>query len=281
MKCFFETCDEAVAHTTKTKSFGVFFSDEKKPTQRVHVHDCCEIFLCLEGGSTFLINDKVYDIKNGDLFVINQFEAHKVVASKDGNFSRYILQVHPAFIYANSLENASLSPCFYATNKIAKITPTKDELARLVALFEDMRTERTYGDEIYKKLRAVEILLEANRLFATHRTPNTDAFRHKAVQRAIDYINANYTSLLSLETVAKSAFVSPAQLSRLFNRYCGTTVTKYIAGKRITEAKKMLSEGKSVTDTALSCGFNDYANFIRTFKKAVGVPPGKYKAEIL
>ena len=281
MKCFFETCDEAVAHTTKTKSFGVFFSDQKKPTQRVHVHDCCEIFLCLEGGSTFLVDDRVYDIKDGDLFVINQFEAHKVVASKSGVFSRYILHVHPAFIYTNSQGEVTLSACFFASDKITKISPAREELENLVALFEDMHRERDYGDDVYKRLRATEILLETNRLFATHRTPKADAFRHKAVQRAIDYINSNYESTLSLEAVAKSAFVSPAQLSRLFNRYCGTTVTKYIAGKRITEAKKLLAEGKSVTDTALSCGFNDYANFIRTFKKAVGVPPGKYRSKIL
>jgi AraC-like DNA-binding protein len=40
----------------------------------------------------------------------------------------------------------------------------------------------------------------------------------------------------------------------------------------------MLLAGNSVTDTAFRCGFNDYANFIRTFKSAVGVSPGKYKA---
>ena len=276
MKCFFDTCREAVAYAVESKSFGVYFSGESNPTQHVHVHDCCEIFLCLEGGSTFLVDDKVYQISNGDLFVINQFEAHKVVADKSGNFARYILHVHPSFIY-----NAGLASCFFAADKVTRITPTKEEVGRLVALFEDMKCEHEYGDEIYKRLRATEILLEVNRLFATHTTTRDSAFRHKAVQLAIDYINSNYASALSLDVVAKSAFVSPAQLSRLFSRYCGTTVTKYIASKRITEAKKMLAEGGSVTDTALSCGFNDYANFIRTFKKAVGVPPGKYRAEML
>jgi len=280
MKCFFDTCNEAVAHTTQTKSFGVYFSRESNPTWHVHVHDCCEIFLCLKGGSTFLVDDKVYDISDGDLFVINHFEAHKVVASKGGEFVRYILHVHPAFIYANSLDNVELSPCFFTTNKITKVSPTKDEVARLVSLFEDLRAEHEYGDDIYKKLRATEILLETNRLFATRHTTDTNAFRHKAVQLAIDYINRHYAGPLSLDAVAKNAFVSVAQLQRLFHRYCGTTVTKYIAGKRITKAKKLLSEGESVTDTALCCGFNDYANFIRTFKKAVGVPPGKYRAEI-
>jgi AraC-like DNA-binding protein len=46
---------------------------------------------------------------------------------------------------------------------------------------------------------------------------------------------------------------------------------------KVIEAKKLLSSGKSVTDTAIMCGFDDYANFIRVFKKHVGQTPGKYR----
>ena len=106
---------------------------------------------------------------------------------------------------------------------------------------------------------------------------NQNKQQSKTVQLAIDFINNNYSQELTLEMIAKNSYVSVNQLCRLFNKYCSTTVTKYIISKRITEAKKMLSEGKNVTDTAFMCGFNDYANFIRVFKKAVGVPPGKYK----
>ncbi|MBR1969258.1 MAG: helix-turn-helix transcriptional regulator [Clostridia bacterium] len=55
----------------------------------------------------------------------------------------------------------------------------------------------------------------------------------------------------------------------------GTTVAKYIASRRITEAKKLLATGKNVTDTAILCGYEDYANLIRVFKKHVGITPGK------
>ena len=84
---------------------------------------------------------------------------------------------------------------------------------------------------------------------------------------------------LSLDDIAKNCFISVNQLCHLFKKYLATTVSKYITSRRITEAKKYLREGKSVTETAFACGFNNYAHFIKTFKKAVGVPPGKYKGQ--
>ena len=277
MKCVFDKCSEAVDYATRTKSFGVYASEIKNPNPNIHVHECCEIFLCLTGGKSFLIDNRIYDISPGDLFVINQFEAHKVVADDSDKFVRYILHVHPSFLYSNSYGNINLPDIFYASDKITKLTLSKEDAEKLTVLFKQLDRDYPYGDEMYKRLRGSEIILETARLFSTHITSSQNAFSHKTVQLAIDYINCNYASPLGVEAVAKNAFISPTQLSRLFNRYCGTTVTKYIVSKRITEAKKLLSSGKSVTDTAFMCGFNDYANFIRTFKKAVGIPPGKYK----
>ena len=279
MKCFFEVCADAAKHATETKSFGSHYSDVNNQNHEMHMHDCCEIFLCLSGGNSFLIDNKVYDIKNGDLFIINHFEAHQVVPDKNAVFERYIMLVHPTFLYTNSHGDADLCSCFYSENKTARITPAPKDTAYLISLFEALRGERQYGDELYKKLKCTELLLEVSRLFAAYGSTAAEGVSHKTVQLAIDYINGYYSSPLSLESVAKNAFVSPNQLSRLFKKYCGTTVAKYIISKRITEAKKLLSEGKSVTDTAFICGFNDYANFIKAFKKAVGVPPGKYRKE--
>jgi len=279
MKCCFDTCDAAIDYATQTKAFGYFYSESKNQNQEIHVHECCEVFLCITGGSSFLINDKVYNIHDGDLFLINQFETHKVVPDNRDLFCRHILHVHPSFLYTNAFGDISLSECFYSSKKITQIHLSTDEVNKLTVLFESLRTDYGYGDDMYKKLRALELLLEISRLSSSHRNHDPNVFSNKTVQLAIDYINNNYSGNLTLETVAKNTFVSPNQLSRLFNRYCGTTVTKYIIGKRITEAKKLLTKGHSVTDTALMCGFNDYAHFIRAFKKAVGVPPGKYGAD--
>ena len=277
MKCFFDTCNEAVENATNSKKFGLYCSKEKNQNQNVHIHECCEIFLCIEGGKNFLIDDRIYNINDGDLFIINQFEAHKVVPDEREIFNRYILHVHPSFLYSNSVEDTNLASCFYSIDKVTKASLSNNEIQKLIFLFEELKKDYPYGDEMYKKLHAIELLLETSRIFATHQSNTSTEFNHITIRAAIDYINNNYSNNISLESVATNSFVSQTQLSRLFNKYCGTTVTKYIISKRISEAKKLLVQGKSVTDAAFMCGFNDYANFIRTFKNAVGVSPGKYK----
>ena len=189
------------------------------------------------------------------------------------------MHVHPIFLYSNSFGSADLSDCFYGERRAAKVSLLPDELNTLVRLFESMRDEGEYGDELYKKLRATELLLNINAYFKKYKR---DRQRHseggeKALCLAIEYINKNFCSDLSLEDIAKNSFVSAGQLCKLFNKYCDTTVTKYIISKRITEAKKLLAAGKNVTETAYMCGFNNYAHFIKTFKNIVGVPPGKYR----
>lgn len=277
MKCIFEKCVDAIAFATANKGFGVFYGERQNSNQDVHVHDCCEIFYCHKGNGRFLINDKIYSMKTGDLFVINQFEAHKVLAKNPESFVRYALHVHPAFLHDASTDEISLSNHFYHVKKPAKVSLTEEEQSKMKELFGALSVDYVFGDDMYKRLRAIEILLETARLFFNCQEESTETL-YGTVKLAIDYINKNYERKLTLEEIAKKAFVSVPQLNRVFNRFCGTTVTKYIISKRIIEAKKMLLAGSSVTDTAFCCGFNDYANFIRTFKAAVGVSPGKYKA---
>jgi AraC-like DNA-binding protein len=44
----------------------------------------------------------------------------------------------------------------------------------------------------------------------------------------------------------------------------------------ITLAKSYLCEGFSITEACYQSGFSDYANFIRSFTKTVGISPGRF-----
>ena len=267
MKCVFDKCYDAVKCANDNKGFGFYYSEKQNPDLNIHIHDCCEVLLCLEGGKNFLINDKVYDVNEGDIFIINQFEAHKITFNPQKRFSRYVMQVHPEFLYAQSSAQTDLSHCFYTRgNGVSnKISLTSEERSAFIENIKRIDKEYQFGDDIIKNLIAVEILVMINTAFVSH-TKAERAAGSSSVKSAIDYINENFKQPLSLEKIAQNSYVSVNQLCRLFNKYCGTTVSKYITSLRITEAKKLLASGKNVTDTAILCGFEDYANFIRVFK---------------
>ena len=279
MKVCFDSCSMAINHTNDTKMFGVFYSNKNEVDFSIHVHECCEIFLCLSGGKSFLIDDRIYEVSDGDLFVINQFETHKITFEPGKVFSRCVLKVHPTFIYSCSTDKTDLSACFYKRGpQISnKFSLSLEDLMRLEGLLSQLRIENEYADDVIKNMITTRILVLVNQLFAKNsQSKGMNYIESNVVQKTIAYINNNFDGDLSLKTLAKNAFISENQLCRLFKKELGITVSKYIASKRISQAKRLLKSGHSVSATAIKCGYNDYASFIRAFKKIVGVSPGKY-----
>lgn len=92
----------------------------------------------------------------------------------------------------------------------------------------------------------------------------------------LSYIDRNISESFGLEDLSAHFYLSSSYLCRIFKSATGTTINKYIVAKRITLAKSLLTEGCSVTEACERCGFNDYSNFLKSFKKATGVSPKKY-----
>lgn len=280
MKITFDKCSDALNYAIKTKTFGVFHSRESSYNQNIHTHECCEIFLCIEGGKSFLIDGKVYDVNDGDLFFMNQFEAHKITFLSNTEVERYVLQVHPEFLLSFSSENTNLASCFYNRDKYNKIPLEKKELSVFLDYFKVFEKDNGFGDDIIKQSTALLLISKLNALASAAHDKTAFLQPDKSLTAAMDYIDGHFRENITLETVAKNSYISVTQLCRLFKVNLGTTAAKYITGKRISEAKKLLRRGMSVSDTAFECGFNDYSNFIRVFSSHVGISPGKYSKSI-
>ncbi len=279
MNCIFESCAGAIANACDHKSFGVYYSEKRNVNPDIHIHDCCEVFFCLSGGKNFLIGDRLYDVHDNDIFIINQYEAHKITYDPSREFRRFVFQISPEFIHAVSSDKTDLSTCFYHHEPgfDHRVHLSDSAAARLQENLILLSKEESFGDDLLKNGVMTAILVDLNRAFLKQDVAETVVPANAAVKTAIDYINQNFAEELTLDMVAKATYLSVNQICRLFSEHCGTTIAKYITSKRITEAKKMLATGKSVTETAMHCGFGDYSGFIRVFKKNVGVTPGKYR----
>ncbi len=98
------------------------------------------------------------------------------------------------------------------------------------------------------------------------------------IVRALDYIDKNLASELSINQLCNYLYVSRNSLYKVFHGYFGCTVNEYITRRRVNKAAVLLRESSdSVTTIAESVGISNYTYFSRLFKRKMGMSPIKYR----
>ena len=98
------------------------------------------------------------------------------------------------------------------------------------------------------------------------------------IHRTVQFMQLNYGAKTSLEDIARSVYLSPTYLCRLFKRKMGVTIMQFYTTLRIDKCKDLLT----ATDLPLSeitqeTGFGDQSHFTKVFKRAVGMTPLAYR----
>lgn len=106
------------------------------------------------------------------------------------------------------------------------------------------------------------------------------AKRAEQIKKALRYIHENYMKNVTLEQLAAEAEMAPKYFCRVFREITGRTPIDYLNYYRIECAGELLcASQESVTEVALSCGFDDLSYFVRLFKKYKGVSARVYKKQ--
>lgn len=96
----------------------------------------------------------------------------------------------------------------------------------------------------------------------------------EGIKEAIDYIEENITEELTIEDIAKQAFVSPFYFQKGFSMLCGFTVGEYIRRRRLTLAGiELVSTEHKIIDIALKYGYDSPDSFTKAFIRFHGVTP--------
>jgi AraC family transcriptional regulator len=99
------------------------------------------------------------------------------------------------------------------------------------------------------------------------------AISDERVLRAVAYINRNLSGPLTLESVAKEAFLSPTRFRHVFVEQTGTALRPYVLWRRFLRAWSLVREGASLSTAAHEAGFADAAHLTRTSQKMFGFAP--------
>lgn len=112
--------------------------------------------------------------------------------------------------------------------------------------------------------------------YGTGRPVQFEASCPKAVNRAMEFLQARACDHISLEDASKASGVGLFHLIRLFQKHVGLTPYAYLTQVRIAKSRQLLRLGEPVAQVALDVGFADQAHFTKRFKQLTGTTPALY-----
>lgn len=129
--------------------------------------------------------------------------------------------------------------------------------------------------------RQSQQLVTPNYLLKIKASDSRNALRQAhspAVERACGFIEGHLNLRLTVEKIAGQAFVSPAQLNRLFRAELQQSVMEYVSGQRLVKAKSLLSNTTlPVRNISDNLGIHSAVYFSRMFRKQTGMTPLEYR----
>ena len=246
------SCKESMQNCMENHSFAFthLYNDEK--AMDMHIHDCYEIYYSISGGKQFLIDNCFYDIRPGDLFLINQYESHYLSQIDREKHERIIVSIDPEYLKQVSTASTDLDRCFHfrGTEFPHRLHLSPEEQRRFLYYIHRFPDNAGPGEDILDRAVFLELMVFLNRAFdrrcasaASAQEDNSTVANHEQVDEILSYINSNIQNELSLDSLSAHFYLSSSYICRIFKAATGTTINKYITAKRITLSKSLLSQG--------------------------------------
>ena len=103
---------------------------------------------------------------------------------------------------------------------------------------------------------------------------------HPSVRRALERIQEGYAEPLSVDELARAAYMSKSRFIAVFKRETGVTPHEHLRKIRIEAAMKQIRSGKDVTEACFAVGYTSLSGFGEAFANLTGMKPGEYRAAV-
>ncbi len=257
-----------------------------------HSHHFIEVSYVISGNAIHTVDGVSYPVKKGNVIMIDYMVPHSFSFDPlaDETFMTYDLLFTPDFFNLpalNSNEFISLTSSYLFSSifeefRIENVTQNliKTNSKQFHALFGKIYEEYSSKKKGYQSLiRAylIELIIHIFREIDKQQPDFTETHQ-ELVEKAIEYMQNNYQSPISLDEVVSGIFLSKNYFRQIFKKTTGVSISSYIQELRIAEACRLLEATiDSSAEIAYKCGFNDTKFFYQTFKNVIGMTPAEYR----
>jgi AraC family transcriptional regulator len=127
--------------------------------------------------------------------------------------------------------------------------------------------------KFYERIRE-----QAARVPAVREPTRKELFRRLLIGR--EFMHAHSSGAVSLQAVARSAFLSPFHFHRGFTQAFQLTPHAYLTGLRLDKARGLIESGSPILDACLDVGFSSPSAFTRLFRSRYGEAPSSIRRKL-
>lgn len=244
-----------------------------------HHGNAIEICYMAKGQQIFYINDRMYSVQRGDSILIYPHETHSTGGHPQEKSLVYTLVIQ----FPKKKDQDFL--CFKSNDVKGLLTKLKSSTLRafrpqsdLKSKFEKLISLALNKNNTLRKLAfsimIVDILLEIVDTNQRNERRNLS----NDIKKVIDYIHANYTKHIDLNSLANLSCLSLNHFKVKFTQYIGIPPREYILRLKIDEAiKRLKKENSTITEIAFQLGFSSSQYFSTTIKKYTRRKPKEFQ----
>ncbi|MBU7591163.1 AraC family transcriptional regulator [Metabacillus halosaccharovorans] len=255
-----------------------------------HSHQDYEIYFFHSGECRYLIHNQIYDLKPGDIILMDGLTLHKPNVSPNTEYVRSVIQFSPHWIKGVLEEMGSmyLLKTFKTLHYCLIRTNENEESKELQKLYGRLAELSNYSDTIVDiqveteiKVLLLQVLIIVNKLVQKNSIEVPDKKEEKAVhaENIADFIQQHFMNKLTLQSIAENLHLSRSYVANVFKTMTGYTVMEFVMECRLTHAKYLLEMEplKPLKDVAYESGFESATHFSRFFREKVGVTAKEFR----
>lgn len=244
----------------------------------LHKHDdFLEILFVRSGSGVYIIDEKRYAIREGDIILCNAGVLHDEDPSCSKELNTYnvaITNVHVKGLPENHLIAADFSPIFPAGECAETVSSLMSMIHSMLAGNPQTAAETCQ----YLTAALLSKLLLAIRRHCDMSGDTVHTRTDIIVAQVKNYINTHFDESFTLQDISESIRISPYHLSHVFKAQTGYSPMQYTLRRRLGEAQTLLISTKmSVTEISVAVGFGNPCHFNTMFSKHIGMSPSKYR----
>jgi AraC-like DNA-binding protein len=250
----------------------------------LHRHPEFEICYFPRDSGTFMIQDREYPIRRGDIFIVNANDIHQPILCNKANDGALVVYFSPR-LFADASEGAEWLHAFMLASLLGRNrVRTSPRLRELIEeLHETLHRQQPHWQLAARGLLthvlsiiACDFLLDGEAAQSSGRARSAQRFT-----RVIEHINENLHTRIRAARLHALASLSHSQFSQKFVEAFGVSVTGYIRLQRLRRAKRLLqSTSLTVTQIALQTGFPSSSFFSTVFRKHTGLSPMRFRKAV-